>query len=51
MRSWTRAALARRKTQVLFSGKRIHKAFASAITGLLRQNRLERDGSQIRKAH
>jgi len=29
-------------------GKRIHKAFASAITGLLRQNRLESTGSQIR---
>ena len=30
-------------------GKRIHKAFASAITGLLRQNRLESAGSQIRQ--
>ena len=31
-------------------GKRIRAAFASAITGLLRQNRLEHDGSQIRRA-
>ena len=32
------------------AGKRIQAAFKSAITGLLRQNRLESDGSLIRRA-
>ncbi len=31
------------------TGKRIRKAFASAITGLLRQKKLESAGSQIRR--
>jgi len=31
------------------TGKRIQAAFKSAITGLLRQHRLEHDGNQIRR--
>jgi len=30
-------------------GKRIRAAFASAVNGLIRQNRLEYNGSQIRR--
>ena len=32
------------------TGKRIEAAFKSAITGLIRQGELERDGERIRRA-